>query len=143
MLSRSLRPLTAGATSLAANPIRSNRLPGPFCIRTLANIPNVTISEPATIPTPSETNPPRQLPYFVGRNNLNNFSVYHKTLRGGNYKITLLKRGEGHLSALKQDLIAALQLPDDEVSIKSVTNHLVIKGHKREKVVHFLRTMGF
>ncbi|TGJ84631.1 hypothetical protein E0Z10_g4137 [Xylaria hypoxylon] len=131
MLSRSLRPLTARATSLATNPIRSNTLLGPFSIRTLANTADVTLSEPATIPIPPPFEPIatglRQLPYFVGRNNLNNLGVYHKKKRGGNFKLTYLKYGEGDLVALKQDIKAALRLPDGEISINSVTKHIVIK----------------
>lgn len=39
----------------------------------------------------------------------------------------MLKYGEGDLMALKQDLKAALQLPESEISINSVTNHIVIR----------------
>ncbi|KAI3339232.1 mitochondrial large subunit ribosomal protein-domain-containing protein [Ustulina deusta] len=145
MLSRSLRPLTARATSLATNPIRSSKFLWPVSIRTLANTADATTSEPAAIPTPllSETKASRQLPYFVGRNSLNNLSVYHKKKRGGNLKLTLVKLGEGDLLALKRDLVATLQLSDDEVAINSVTRHIIIKGHKRDEVVNFLHTMGF
>ncbi|KAI0974679.1 mitochondrial large subunit ribosomal protein-domain-containing protein [Xylaria arbuscula] len=143
MLSRSLRPLTARATSLTINPARPSALLGPLSFRTLAHSADGTASESSTIPIPSETSETRQLPYFVGRNNLNNLGVYQKRRRGGNYKLTLLKYGEGDLTALKQDIKTVLRLSDSEVAINSTTKHIVIKGHKRDEVVNFLYTMGF
>ncbi|KAI8948727.1 mitochondrial large subunit ribosomal protein-domain-containing protein [Xylaria longipes] len=148
MLSRSLRPLTARAASLAITPIRSNTIFGLLCARTLATTTVATTGdvkafEPATIPTPAEPIAPRQLPYFVGRNNFNNLSVYQRKKRGGNYKVTILKNGEGDLHALKQDVKDALQLPDGDISVNSVTRHIMIRGHKRDEVMAFLHTMGF
>ncbi|KAI1280215.1 mitochondrial large subunit ribosomal protein-domain-containing protein [Xylaria sp. FL0933] len=134
MLWRSLRPLTSRAVSLLLRPLS---------IRTLATTAQATASEPAPITTPSETNATRQLPYFVGRNNLNNLAIYHKKKRGGNLKLTLLKYGEGNLMALKQDIKAALKLSEGEISVNSVTNHIVIRGHRRDEVLNFLHTMGF
>ncbi|KAI0813535.1 mitochondrial large subunit ribosomal protein-domain-containing protein [Xylaria sp. FL0064] len=143
MFWRSLRPLTSRAATLAANPVQSSTPLKPSSIRTRATTAQATASEPAPIPTPSETNATRQLPYFVGRNNLNNLAIYHKNKRGGNLKLTLLKYGEGDLMALKQDIKTALKLSEGEVSVNSVTNHIVIKGHKRDQVLNFLCTMGF
>ncbi|KAI0862180.1 mitochondrial large subunit ribosomal protein-domain-containing protein [Xylaria cubensis] len=139
---RSLRPLTARATSFTSLSTRSNTF-RPGCVRTLATIPDAVAFEPATIPTPATPDAPRQLPYFVGRNNLNNLSVYHKKKRGGNLKITLLKNAEGDLQALKQDIKDALQLQDGDISINGVTRHIVIRGHKHDEVLNFLHTMGF
>jgi hypothetical protein len=42
-------------------------------------------------------------------------------------KLTLVKRGEGDLQAMKQDIKDALELPDSEISLNSVTKHIVIK----------------
>ncbi|KAI1249015.1 hypothetical protein MGN70_008622 [Eutypa lata] len=99
-----------------------------------------TTAASSTFTTPT---PPRQLPYFVERNPFNNFGVYQQKKRGGNLKVTLLKKGAGDLVALKNDLIDALQLRAEEVSINNVTKHIMLKGHKRDAVIHFLRTMGF
>ncbi|KAI0458879.1 mitochondrial large subunit ribosomal protein-domain-containing protein [Xylaria acuta] len=143
MFFRSLRPPTARVTSLTTTPIRSTTFFGPLCIRTLSDRADATTSEPATTPTPAEPNTPRQLPYFVARNNFKNLSVYQRDKRGGNLKITILKRGEGDLQALKQDIKDALQLPDGDVSVNGVTRHILIKGHKRSEILSFLHTMGF
>ncbi|KAI0436121.1 mitochondrial large subunit ribosomal protein-domain-containing protein [Xylaria telfairii] len=142
MLPRSIQPLAAWATSLATTPIRFNTSLGLHCARTLATTA-VRTSEPSTISTPAEPNAPPQLPYFVGRNNLNNLSVYHEKKRGGNLKRTVLKKGEGDLQALKQDLRDVLQLQHGDISVNTVTRHIIIRGHKRDEVLHFLYTVGF
>ncbi|KAI0468250.1 mitochondrial large subunit ribosomal protein-domain-containing protein [Xylaria cf. heliscus] len=163
MLSRFLRPLAARATSLAPTPLRPNRLNtsitalGPLCARTVATTaeaeeatskPEITTTAAATTTTTTTTDPAepksvQQLPYFVGRNNLNNLGVYQQEKRGGNLKFTLLKKNEGDLQALKRDLGDALQLSNKDISVNSVTRHIAIKGHRRDEVLNFLRTMGF
>ncbi|KAI1181815.1 mitochondrial large subunit ribosomal protein-domain-containing protein [Nemania serpens] len=141
MLSRSLRPLTWQAASLAISPARSNIFQAPLCARTYADSADSTNSTDSTDSAAAVA--PRKLPYFVSRNNLNNLPIYQKSKAGGNFKITILKRGEGDLAALKQDLKDVLHLPDDEISINSRTQHIIVKGHKREVVKHFLHTLGF
>ncbi|KAI0206822.1 mitochondrial large subunit ribosomal protein-domain-containing protein [Astrocystis sublimbata] len=152
MLSRYLRPLTVRVAGIAAAPIRTSTFPSPFYIRTIATTPVPASSEPlpsTTTPNVAATIEPEpiaaatQLPYFVGRNNLDNLSVYQSRKRGGNLKLTTVKRGEGNLQALKRDIRDALQLEDKEISVNNVTKHIVIKGHQRDPVVHFLLTMGF
>ncbi|KAF7522325.1 hypothetical protein G7054_g12169 [Neopestalotiopsis clavispora] len=87
--------------------------------------------------------PPQDLPYFVGRNRMNNMAVYERRYRGGNLKKTLLKKGEGNLQALRFDVAEALGVSEKEVRVNSVTNHIEIKGHRKDDVVQFLRNMGF
>ncbi|KAI0096284.1 mitochondrial large subunit ribosomal protein-domain-containing protein [Nemania sp. FL0031] len=143
MLSRSLRPLAPRVASLTTTPIQSNTLLQPFGIRTLTTTADATTPDFAAAPTPPEPNAQKQLPYFVHRNNLSNLSIYQKSKRGGNYKVTVVKNGEGDLIALKQDIKDALQLSNEEISINSVTKHIMIKGHKRDQVKNFFHTIGF
>ncbi|KAI1756167.1 mitochondrial large subunit ribosomal protein-domain-containing protein [Xylaria castorea] len=147
MFFRSLRPLTARATRLATTSTRSNTFLRPVCVRMVATKADAPASEPATepatTPTVAEPKAPRQLSYFVGRNNTNNLSVYNKKKRGGNYLLTMLKGGNGDLQALRQDLQEALQLPEGDVTINNRTRHIEIRGHKRDEVVNFLNTTGF
>ncbi|KAI0122653.1 mitochondrial large subunit ribosomal protein-domain-containing protein [Daldinia grandis] len=96
-----------------------------------------------SLENPEEPAKPAKLPYFVARNNLNNLGVYHKAKRGGNLKVTLVKNGEGDLMALKKDIQEALRLKDSDISLNSVTGHIVIKGHMKLQVFNFLYTMGF
>ncbi|KAI1771046.1 mitochondrial large subunit ribosomal protein-domain-containing protein [Hypoxylon cercidicola] len=147
LLPRFLRPLAAPATTLSFAP----RFILPIRTRCLSTTQQPSSSDPAIPPPPEPTSPPAQseapnpsrLPYFVGRNDLNSLSVYHKNKRGGNLKLTLVKKGEGDLMALKQDIKEALQLNDRDISINSITRHIVIRGRKRAQVVNFLLNMGF
>ncbi|KAI1080915.1 mitochondrial large subunit ribosomal protein-domain-containing protein [Whalleya microplaca] len=153
MLSRTLR-------SLVARPLAPSPLPRcfilPLHVRSLTTAPpsepsssdpvppNLSTPVEAAAPTePTEPQPKRQLPYFVGRNNLDNYGVYLKKKRGGNLKLTVLKKGEGNLLALKHDIRDALQLTDNDISLNSVTGHIVIRGSKRDEVLNFLHIMGF
>ena len=58
---------------------------------------------------------------------MDNFSVYQRRKRGGTLKITLLKRGEGNLAALKHDLGRSLDLGENELYINNTTKHVVVK----------------
>ncbi|KAI1344395.1 mitochondrial large subunit ribosomal protein-domain-containing protein [Xylariaceae sp. FL0016] len=138
---RNFRPLISSSAGLSSVPSRTIL---PACARSLATTTDPTAStEPATVPPPLEPSSQAQLPYFVGRNNLNNLAVYHKKKRGGNLKITTLKKGEGNLQSLKQDIRDALELPDRDISVNSTTRAIIIKGHKRNELLSFLHTMGF
>ncbi|KAH9905941.1 mitochondrial large subunit ribosomal protein-domain-containing protein [Xylariomycetidae sp. FL2044] len=166
MLSRMRWPIVA--RPLTSFPVSSHFVSPIYARRTLATstapasepVLNPTTESNATTASPSSAEPaetdvpttstrsadqnqPAQLPYFVGRNLFNNLSIYHKSKRGGNLKLTVLKRGEGNLQVLKQDLKSALQLREGDISVNSVTKHLVIKGHKSEQVANFLITLGF
>ncbi|KAI2466942.1 hypothetical protein F4781DRAFT_332919 [Annulohypoxylon bovei var. microspora] len=154
LLPRIFRPIAAHPAPLSTS---LTRLVLPIRTRCLSTT-TIESSEPissepspplpsleSTTPSTTEPQPEKQvsLPYFVGRNSLNNLSVYHKKKRGGNLKLTVLKNGEGDLRALKYDVKDALQLPEGDVSLNNVTKHIVIRGHKKLQVINFLNTMGF
>jgi large subunit ribosomal protein L49 len=52
--------------------------------------------------------------------------VYQDTKRGGNKKLTILKKIEGDARALKSELKAALKLEDGHIKINHVTGHIEI-----------------
>ncbi|RYP92171.1 hypothetical protein DL770_001678 [Monosporascus sp. CRB-9-2] len=159
MIWRALRPTAAPTASVILTPIRfvlpvrtrtfstSTAETNPPADTPAAPTLSSSSASPFTQSAPSITSPQQapkvQLPYFVSKNNLDNFSVYHRKKAGGNLKVTLLKRAEGNLQALKHDLKEALQLRDADVSVNSVTKHIMVRGHRRDEIVHFLRTMGF
>jgi len=58
--------------------------------------------------------------------------------RGGNLHQTKVRRIEGDIMALKTDLQRALGLEDKEIVINQLTQHIIIKGHKRKEVVSFI-----
>ncbi|KAI1815962.1 mitochondrial large subunit ribosomal protein-domain-containing protein [Poronia punctata] len=134
----------------AAPAVRLNNNITPICLRlrrsltttttttTIEATPTTTIAEETPEPVTKA-----QLPYYVGRNTLNNLGVYQKKRRGGNLLLTVLRYGEGDLMALKQDIKEALNLANDEITINSVTKQIVIKGHRRAQLLNFLYTAGF
>jgi large subunit ribosomal protein L49 len=140
MISRTLRPLRAATAPRI--PLAAQRIT-PISFRALATESTSTpsSSEPAVATSQSLELPsipagpsgsaapqaPRQLPYFVGRNQLHNLSVYQRKMRGGSLKKTLLKRGEGNLMALKEDVADALGLTGKEVTVNHVTKHIEVK----------------
>ncbi|KAK6198417.1 hypothetical protein LQW54_010311 [Pestalotiopsis sp. IQ-011] len=157
MFARTIRTLRVAAVP---RPALATRFNIPISIRSLA-----TESTSATTETPAlaaqlgatqfttssaqstthaqSPKPPQHLPYYVGRNRMNNIAVYERRDRGGNLKKTLLKKGEGNLQALRFDVAEALGLSEKDVKVNSITNHVEIKGHRKEDVVEFLRNMGF
>ncbi|OTA53194.1 hypothetical protein K449DRAFT_440234 [Hypoxylon sp. EC38] len=154
LLPRVLRPIVAQPTPLSMSLTRLV-LPIPArCLSTttIQSREQPDLSKPTppssteSIPSPTKQAEPEKrtrLPYFVGRNHLNNLSVYHKSKQGGNLKLTLLKNGDGDLQALKRDIKESLQLNDGDISVNSITRHIVIRGHKKLQVLNFLHTMGF
>lgn len=145
MISRTLRPLRVSTSILLPLAQRSTV---PLGVRGLATAatPSGAAPAPTTAATPSSQDgsakPPRTLPYFVARNQLNNLAVY-QTTSAGTKKHTLLKKGEGNLAALKQDVTTALGLPEGAVTVNNVTRHIRIKGHHIRDVTKFLKDLGF
>ncbi|TPX17849.1 uncharacterized protein E0L32_002950 [Thyridium curvatum] len=161
-------PTTLRATPTPTSILRQSSLP---TIRLLSQTsttsttaaPSATSTTPSSspsIPQPSATSrrpdtnnnnndatttpaPPRRGPYFVARNFGNNFSVYHLRKRGGNLRQTVVKKVEGDARSLSRDLVAALGLPEKEVTVNSRTNHVTIKGFHEEKVKAWLAQRGF
>ncbi|KAH8673527.1 mitochondrial large subunit ribosomal protein-domain-containing protein [Xylariales sp. PMI_506] len=149
MISRTIRPLRA--VIVPRIPRASPWAPS-IAIRTLTT--EALTSSPAQATTagassiPSTTSnqqpqPPQGLPYFIGRSNLNNYSVYERRARGGTLKKTLIKKGEGNLQALKHDIATHLGMDAKMIRVNNVTNHVEIPGHCRPEVLEFLKNMGF
>ncbi|KAI0389307.1 mitochondrial large subunit ribosomal protein-domain-containing protein [Xylariaceae sp. FL0594] len=148
-LSLRLRTITTETSSTSSTPQDATTIPSQPTSASTTTTTATTTTTPSLQPTEGEgevegeAQQPRILPYFVGRNGLNNLSVYHKNKSGGNRKLTHLKRGEGDLMALKEDIRRALNLGKDEISVNNVTKHIVIKGHRRNDVLDFLYAAGF
>jgi large subunit ribosomal protein L49 len=47
--------------------------------------------------------------------------------RGGNMKLTKLRRIEGDVTALRNDLREALGMDEKEVTINQLTRHIIVK----------------
>ncbi|ETS80761.1 hypothetical protein PFICI_08290 [Pestalotiopsis fici W106-1] len=151
MFARTARSLRVAA---APRPTLAIRFSTPISIRslTIESTPSTTTESPALASQPSanqssepsafsqlstdalSSRPPQDLPYFVGRNRMNNMAVYERRYRGGNLKKTLLKKGEGNLQALRLDVAEALGVTEKDVKLNSITNHIEIKVSASETV---------
>ncbi|KAK3348547.1 mitochondrial large subunit ribosomal protein-domain-containing protein [Neurospora tetraspora] len=106
-----------------------------------------TPTQPTPIQTqtaaPTESSKPVAKPYLVGRAWTQRLPVYHLAKRGGNKKLTQIKKVQGDGQALRRDLAQFLGLEEKLVRVKVPTGHLEVDGHRREEVVKFLNGLGF
>lgn len=153
MLGQTLLRRTATASRLLTLQKTPSALPS---IRRITTTPDSSSSSPSTAPpsspaglassphpsTPAAaTRPPR--PYLVSRTPSLNLPVYNDSKRGGNKKLTILKKIEGDARALKDALRTELGLEEGQIKINHVTGHieiavsiyLLLGERSREKVV--------
>jgi large subunit ribosomal protein L49 len=67
------------------------------------------------------------LPYRVNRTPSQKLPIYLLAKRGGNLKQTRLRKIEGNVAALRQELQMALGLEEKEVVINQLNKHIIIK----------------
>lgn len=90
--------------------------------------PTQTSADPsATTATLTKTNPISRLPYLVSRTPSNNLPIYQDCKRGGNFKVTHLKKVAGNAQVLKSGLAAELSLKPDQIRVNPVTGHIEIR----------------
>ncbi|KAJ1960697.1 mitochondrial 54S ribosomal protein img2 [Dipsacomyces acuminosporus] len=80
-------------------------------------------------------------PYFVQRTRFQSLPVYTDIKNGGTRKLTLVRRIEGDIEALRSDLVQALE--DSTIQINGVSRQLVIKGDRVKEVRAWLTKKGF
>ncbi|XP_068683856.1 large ribosomal subunit protein mL49-like [Montipora foliosa] len=90
---------------------------------------------------PPATEPPN-LPFFIKRSKFNNLPVYTDYKRGGNYKLTVIRKINGDLQALDGCLRHHLG-KDIHCQINELTSQLKIKGIHKDAVVTVLKQLGF
>ncbi|XP_059190205.1 mitochondrial ribosomal protein L49 [Centropristis striata] len=100
-------------------------------------------------PTPSGWTPPAasppSLPYMIRRSRMHNIPVY-SDLTHGSRKTTLIRKVEGDIWALEQDVKQFLkkrtgkELP---TQVNEVTMTLTVKGHFHEELKEWLTSKGF
>ena len=123
-----------------AAPARQLAFQPAVCLRTLT-----TTSTSAATATTTETAapPPVRRPYLVERTPSQKLPVYQLAKRGGNYKLTVVKKVDGDKQALKRDLAQELGLGLEDVRVKTVTGHVELKGHFASRVSQWLQQQGF
>ncbi|KAL5121057.1 mitochondrial 54S ribosomal protein img2 [Pleosporales sp. CAS-2024a] len=81
--------------------------------------------------------------YFVARSTTGNLPVYTEFKRGGSLQLTTIRKVNGDLVQLRDELRAFLRKRIDHVTINYLTQHVVVKGHHKHEVKDFLEQRGF
>ncbi|EON67028.1 hypothetical protein W97_06145 [Coniosporium apollinis CBS 100218] len=97
-------------------------------------------SSPSAAPRPPTTTP---LKYHVSRTPSSQLPVYKLAKSGGNLHQTRVKKIAGDVQALRQDMQKLLGLPEKDVMINTVTQHVIIKGWYKDEIVKFLESKSF
>ncbi|KAI9506088.1 ribosomal protein L49/IMG2, partial [Coemansia spiralis] len=79
--------------------------------------------------------------YYVHRTRFQTLPVYSDIKNGKTRKLTLIRRIEGDIGALREEL--SRHLDDSSIQIKSISNQLVIKGDRTKEVREWLTVKGF
>jgi len=64
----------------------------------------------------------------VSRTHTKNLPVYLETKRGGNLKITTVKKVDGDKQLMRRSLAEAMGLGVDQVQVNTTTGHIVVKA---------------
>ncbi|OBT74227.1 hypothetical protein VF21_07072 [Pseudogymnoascus sp. 05NY08] len=112
--------------------------------RFLSTSPAVQISTEATATTSSPTTSTQSLEYRVSRTPSAQLPIYLLAKRGGNLKQTRVKKIEGNIAQLREDLKVALGIEEDrEIQVNHLTRHIIVKGHRKPEVAKFLEEHKF
>ncbi|OBT94687.1 hypothetical protein VE01_06209 [Pseudogymnoascus verrucosus] len=112
--------------------------------RFLSTSPAVQSSTEATTTTSSSTTSSQSLEYRVSRTPSAQLPIYLLAKRGGNLKQTRVKKIEGNIAQLREDLKVALGIEEDrEIQVNHLTRHIIVKGHRKPEVAKFLEEHKF
>ncbi|KAJ2612372.1 mitochondrial large ribosomal subunit [Coemansia sp. RSA 1365] len=95
-------------------------------------------------PAESETSQPAQsitYPYYIRRTRFQSLPVYTEIRNGRTRKLTILRRIDGDLGALRADISKALD--EESVVVKAISRQLVIKGDRSTELRKWLTEKGF
>ena len=67
------------------------------------------------------------LPYHVHRTASQKLPIYHLAKRGGNLHQTRIRKIEGNVEKLREEIVATLALREETVVINRLTGHIIIK----------------
>ena len=114
--------------------LRPMALPRPSALRHFLGIAraSTTTARITSSSTPSPSPPQtaaaaQQRPYRITKTPSNNYPVYHLEKRGGNMKLTKLRKIEGDVNVLRSDLQKALGLTEQQVVINQLTRQIIVK----------------
>jgi large subunit ribosomal protein L49 len=124
--------LTKASSTMALPFLRPMALPRPSTIHHFLGIARVsTTTANAASPINEGVTPPsgsaQPKPYRISLTPSKQYPVYTLKKRGGNMKLTKLRRIEGDVNALRTELQEALGLEQKEVVINQLTRHIIVK----------------
>jgi len=90
---------------------------------------------------PAKSPPP--LAYHVHRTASQQLPIYHLAKRGGNLHQTRIRKIEGDVELLRNEIRTALGLDEGVVVINRLTGHIIIKGWYRDRIKKFLEDRQF
>ncbi|KIN00909.1 hypothetical protein OIDMADRAFT_122837 [Oidiodendron maius Zn] len=122
--------------------LRPLGLPRPSTVTRFLGIARASTSITSSATSTSST-PAAAKPYRVERTGTNNLPVYLLSKRGGNLKQTRVRRIEGNIGVLRAELQEVLGLDESQVTINQLTQHIIIKGHRKAEVMKFLQDNKF
>ncbi|KAK0926805.1 54S ribosomal protein img2, mitochondrial [Friedmanniomyces endolithicus] len=141
---KSLKSLPRPKESRASRLTNYPRAERAYPTRHLTHSP---IPYPKLIPDPVSFLPTEQcapnLAYFVTRTPSKELPVYQLTKRGGNMKLTRIRKIDGRPETLRDALRVELNLGDKEAVVNAVTRQVVLKGFWKKEVDLFLRRRMF
>lgn len=80
--------------------------------------------------------------YKVSRTKANQLPVY-SDVRGNGHRVTVIRRIEGSVGLLKDDIRRALGLSKDEIKIKPTSNQIKIRGDRVHQIRQLLLDANF
>lgn len=83
------------------------------------------------------------LPYHVHRTASQKLPIYHLAKRGGNLHQTRIRKIEGNVEKLREEIVATLALREETVVINRLTGHIIIKGWYKDDIKKFLEQRHF
>ncbi|KAL9136270.1 MAG: hypothetical protein Q9175_002527 [Cornicularia normoerica] len=94
----------------------------------MASAPTTTRTSPA-IKSSAQIDPTAlpSLPYHVHRTASLNLPIYHLAKRGGNLHQTRIRKIEGNVEKLREEIVATFALREEAVVINRLTGHIIIK----------------
>merc|ERR1712000_141377 len=125
-------------------------LPPPNVPPTTLNSPQIPESQPAS-PFANDNHPksinhhiflPLSLFFHTSLHTTSNkLPIYLLWKRGGNKKLTRVRKIEGDVNLLKSDLQAALGVKEGDVTVNQLARQVIVKGHMKPQIEQFFKDL--
>ncbi|KAJ4365923.1 54S ribosomal protein img2, mitochondrial [Neocucurbitaria cava] len=135
------QPTTATPSSKPQSAFQAQKFRPESRTQKALRLRNSASNPPSSSTTPKqalkiELPPPK---YHVSRSATKNLPIYTDYKRGGNLRLTTVRKITGDASALRDELRVLLNKREGEVSVNGLTGHVVVKGHCAGRLRGFWR----